>query len=231
MSGAAHRFDLSRWSVDVLEVRSGGRDWAMERVADMETLWESMSGIGDDEEEDIPYWAEIWPASIMLGDWLASRAELLRGRACLDIGCGLGLTACIASSLGARVTAMDRAHSPLALAGRSARRNGIPPFSTVRCDWRRPPFRARSFSFAWGADVLYEKAFFEPLERLLRTVLAPGGLAWFGEPVRTVSRPFRGWFQERGWSVKHLDLRTVSFSNLTMRVNFWELARNDQHKE
>jgi predicted nicotinamide N-methyase len=217
--------DFSRWQRTNISLRCAGRSWGLQRVADMETLWESMDDLTDNEE-DIPYWAEIWPAGSVLGDWLEQKRNILQGKNCLDIGCGLGLTSCVGAWLGARITAMDRAWPALVLTRENARRNMVSDVCAVRADWRQPPFRPGVFDFAWGADILYEKQFFAPLHTLLQTVLAPTGRAWIGEPVRTVSNSFQGWFMHRGWSVRKILCRAAPFSDRTMRVNLWELTRN-----
>ncbi|MFQ9866829.1 MAG: hypothetical protein ACLRWP_07235 [Bilophila wadsworthia] len=69
-----------------LTVNACGRDWTLERAADMEALWESMTEFTEDER--LPYWTELWPSSLVLADWLYQRRESLRGQPCLDLGCG-----------------------------------------------------------------------------------------------------------------------------------------------
>ena len=78
-----------------LTVNACGRDWTLERAADMEALWEAMTEFTEDER--LPYWTELWPSSLVLADWLYQRRESLRGQPCLDLGCGIGLTALVAN--------------------------------------------------------------------------------------------------------------------------------------
>ena len=61
-----------------LTVNACGRDWTLERAADMEALWESMTEFTEDER--LPYWTELWPSSLVLADWLYQRRESLRGQ-------------------------------------------------------------------------------------------------------------------------------------------------------
>ena len=101
-----------------LTVNACGRDWTLERAADMEALWESMTEFTEDER--LPYWTELWPSSLVLADWLYQRRESLRGQPCLDLGCGIGLTALVAQWLGANVIGMD--YEPGSPAFRAAQR-------------------------------------------------------------------------------------------------------------
>ena len=54
-----------------ISVRAAGRLWRLERAADLEALWEAMTADADDfADERLPYWTELWPASVALADWL-----------------------------------------------------------------------------------------------------------------------------------------------------------------
>lgn len=104
-----------------ISVAAAGRQWRLTRAADLEELWDAMTADPHNfEDERLPYWTELWPSSVALAGWLAARQEEIAGRACLDLGCGLGLTALVGQWLGARVTAVD--YEEAALAFRVAQR-------------------------------------------------------------------------------------------------------------
>ena len=170
-----------------LTVNACGRDWTLERAADMEALWESMTEFTEDER--LPYWTELWPSSLVLADWLYQRRESLRGQPCLDLGCGIGLTALVAQWLGANVIGMDYEPEALRFARRNAEHNAVPqPLWTVM-DWRKPAVKRRSLRFIWGGDIMYEQRFAAPVLDFLEYALAEGGAAWVAEPSRAVSVP------------------------------------------
>lgn len=206
-----------------LTVRTAGRDWTLERPADLESLWQSMNEGDPEAEEHIPYWVELWPATLALCDWL-SRQDLF-GRRCLDLGCGLGLSVLVASNLGARVVGMDYEHGALYFARRNARINAVGSPLWVRMDWNRPGLAPAAFDRIWGGDIFYEQRFFDPLEALLLRCLAPGGKAWFGDPERTVSSTVWTRFTRRGWRVRNQGQTVVPFDQARMTVNVWELSR------
>src|SRR5215470_3089340 len=52
-----------------------------------------------DEEEFLPYWAELWPSGLALAQHVAMRD--LQGMRVLELGCGLGLPALAAALRGA----------------------------------------------------------------------------------------------------------------------------------
>lgn len=206
-----------------VEVAIGGRTWLLDRAADMEALWDAMddSDFGDDER--LPYWAEVWPASVLLGRHILRNADRVAGRACLDLGCGLGLTGMVAAYVGAEVAAFDYEWSAVHFARHNATLNGVPQPLWIQMDWRWPAVRANAFDFMWGGDILYEKRFFAPLIRLFRHALAPGGKIWIGEPVRSVSRSVWDDLRSEGFEPKKLAVEKVSLCGQAPTVNLWEI--------
>lgn len=158
-----------------------------------------------DPEEQLPYWAELWPSGIALADTLSLEPETVRGVSVLELGCGLGLTAAAALRAGAELVATDYAPEALLLTRLNCLANtGLEP-STLRLNWRRPPARLLAASGGVGfpvvlaADVLYEERDVEPLFRLAGQVVAPGGLLWLAEPGRRAAARFLELARAAGW--------------------------------
>lgn len=188
-----------------IHVLAAGREWVLRRPADLESLWEAIASEDDapeagfeaellsgfEHDERLPYWVELWPASIALADWLLLNAERLRGKKCLDLGCGLGLTALVGAGLGAKVIAMDYEKDALDFARLNAGLNSVPqPLWTVM-DWRFPAVRQGACDFIWGGDIMYERRFVAPVLNFLEYALAPDGVVWMAEPNRNVYEDFR----------------------------------------
>ena len=96
-----------------ISVRACGRLWRLQRAADLETLWNAMLDDPQNfEDERLPYWTELWPSSIALCRWLEERRAEIAGRPCLDLGCGLGLTAMVASGWARRSSAWTMRKRP-----------------------------------------------------------------------------------------------------------------------
>jgi predicted nicotinamide N-methyase len=168
-------------------VAPGARAYDLVRAADLEALWEAMGEDDFGEDERIPYWAELWPASIPVVRWIEANAGRLAGKIALDLGCGLGLTALAGRVAGAEVVALDYEPAPLALAQESERLNGLGGILWLCADWRQPALAPASIDIAWAGDVFYERRLFEPAVNFLRRVLKPGGEVIVGEPRRSVS--------------------------------------------
>lgn len=223
-------------SVELLDFAVAGKRWQIERNADMETLWEEICAEGElDADERLPYWAEIWPSSLLLCAWLARQGDALAGARCLDLGCGLGLSALVGAWLGARVTGMDYERQALLFARRNALRNGLdgaPKNSRspawVLGDWRQPAFKKGVFAYIWGADIMYERRFIEPVGAMLEHALAPGGTAWFAAPVRKLVGPFSEHLVRLGWTARKAAterVRPVTAPGPDVLVNIWEFRK------
>ncbi|MCG8533108.1 MAG: 50S ribosomal protein L11 methyltransferase [Desulfovibrionales bacterium] len=211
-----------------LEITLCGRTWTLDRAADLETLWDAMGDDDLDDDERLPYWTELWPSSLVLGEHLFAHKDDIAGKTCLDIGCGLGLTAIVASWLGANVVAMDYEFEALRFAKHNATLNAVPQPIWALMDWRFPAVVPQSVDLMWGGDIMYEARFVEPVLEFLDHCLVPGGRAWVAEPNRNVYNEFRKQLDARGWnSRKLLTEKTLAIYEQPSKVtvNLWELSR------
>ncbi len=200
--------------------------WHIERGADIETLWEAMDEDALDADERIPYWVEIWPSAIALGNWLLRHKGVLHGKRCLDIGCGLGLTALAATRAGAKVVGFDYAREALGFAQKNATRNQQPQPCWLQMDWRQPAFQRGSFQFIWGADILYERRFALPICALFDLCLAPKGEIWLAQPRRGVSTEIRDFLQSQNWQITELETASIKWPQQACTVELWKITRH-----
>ncbi len=212
-----------------IAVNAAGRLWRLTRAADLEQLWQAMT---DDprnfEDERLPYWTELWPSSVALAGWLAQRREEIAGRACLDLGCGLGLAALVGQWLGARVMGVDYEEEALRFARLNADRNAVAQPCWTVMDWRRPAVRARSMARIWGGDIMYEKRFVAPVLRFLEHALTPDGAVWIAEPGRSVYEAFLRALHNGGWQGRRVYSARVAplyAQPVPVTVQVWEIRR------
>ena len=146
----------------------------------------------------------------------------------LDLGCGLGLTALVAQSLGAKVIGVDYEPAALAYAAKNAVANGIASPLWVAMDWRFPAIKAKSCSCIWGGDIMYERRFVLPVLDFMEHALEPGGVMWVAEPDRGIYGLFRQTLETRGWASRRIYQEKVPSLHLQeslVTVNLWEIAR------
>lgn len=161
--------------------------------------------VTDDSEQNLPYWAEVWPSGIALADAIASAPHVVRAQRVLELGAGLGVTAIAALTAGAELTITDYSPDALRLCQLNAvRQTGREPHS-VQMNWRQPDANllervGTGYPIVLAADALYEQRDVEPLLILIERLIAPGGMLWLAEPGRAVARAFRAVLEKASWS-------------------------------
>jgi predicted nicotinamide N-methyase len=149
-----------------------------------------------------PYWAKLWPAAPLLAEALV-RNPPPKGTRVLELGCGSGLVGITALAVGLKVTFSDYVPLAVDLAIENAARNGFPNTAGMILDWKQP--RAETFPLILAADVTYDRSNIDPLLDVLDRMLAPGGVAWFGDAGRGPAAEFLRRAMDRGWSVSLFD--------------------------
>lgn len=213
---------------DGITVEIAGREWRLGITPDLEELWNTM-GASDFEDERLPYWTELWPSSVGLAQFLHEHAEEIAARDCLDLGCGLGLTALVAQHAGANVFAVDYEFQALLHCRANSMLNGIKSPMWCLMDWRRPAVRPSAFWRIWGGDILYEERSMRPVLSFFDLALSEGGKAWIAEPGRTIFRKFLDLLSENAWNafpVASTSLRAVRPQDSRVRITIWELSKS-----
>jgi predicted nicotinamide N-methyase len=154
-----------------------------------------------EQDEFLPYWAELWPSGLALARHVATLD--LRGRRVLELGCGLALPSLVATLGGADVLATDWAPEALELAALNAATNGL-HVETALVDWHAVPASGVTpFEVVLAADVLYEERNAVPLLAVLAGVTSPTGMALVADPGRRHATAFFQQALSDGWSVEH----------------------------
>ncbi len=222
----------------VISVKVCGECFALHRAASLEELWDAMTDVEaynqDFDDERLPYWTELWPSSIALAEWLGENEQRIKNKICLDVGCGLGLTALVGHKLGANVLAFDYEKEALRFAKINTKANEqiYPSKKQGPCwlamDWRKPAIKPHSIDFLWGGDIMYERKFAHTLMTFIDYALAPEGRAWIAEPCRTVYEHFSAELLRRKWNVKKVHIRKVDAiyaQAVPVTVQVWEIWR------
>jgi predicted nicotinamide N-methyase len=146
-----------------------------------------------DEDEFLPYWAELWASGVALAAVVGTLD--VRGRRVLELGAGLGLPSLAAALRGAEVLATDWAADAVALLRENAGRNRIAlRAERVRWDEPGPLLREAPWDVVLGADLLYEQ---RNADQLLDLLPRLGGEILLADP----GRPFAKAFLDR-WQVE-----------------------------
>jgi predicted nicotinamide N-methyase len=190
-----------------------GRDLRIVRPRDSEELLEERAF---DNEELLPYWAEVWPSSLALARAIGSRS--LRGARTLELGCGLGLVSIAAARAGARVLATDWSAEAIRFTTDNAALNEV-DVTTAVVDWSAPDeIVARApWQLVLGSDVLYEKRNVTQMIDLLPRLVQRTGEVWIADPGREPSMEFLD-LAERDWTRRTTEHDRIEIHRLRLRT-------------
>lgn len=175
--------------------------YEIQRPSDIDCLLDAAAG---DPEQNLPYWAELWPSGIALAAAISLDRDIVHGKSVLEIGCGLGVTAIAALRAGADLLVTDYSSEAISLCLlNSLSQSGREP-RTLQVNWRNPSTAFASevgsgFPVVLAADVLYEARDIEPLLALVDDIVAANGVFYLAEPGRRPAAQFLESMRDRGW--------------------------------
>jgi predicted nicotinamide N-methyase len=155
-----------------------------------------------DEDERLPYWAELWPSARALARYLLDLQPV--PDSAIELGSGVALPSLALLRRGVKVVATDYYDDALVFARHNAKANRMPPLATDLLDWRDSPERLGRFPLVVAADVLYESRNGEALAVLLPQLLEPGGVALIADPGRVYVGDFLNRMRASDWEVELL---------------------------
>lgn len=203
MTNADPLIDTGSLIEDTINLPWSGLDLQIRRPEGIEELLDRAE---HDPEQNLPYFAEVWPSGIALADLLTEQPEYVANRRTLEVGCGLGITAVAAARAGAQLTITDYFIESLQLAAANLARAGALDVVAKQLNWREPAsidslLSAGPFPIVIAADVLYEARDIAPLMSFFDRVLSPGGTLILAEPGRNIAARFLAEAATIGWDV------------------------------
>lgn len=226
--GVTHRLaggelvaDLERRFVTVNDdVRVGGKDINILRPRSAEDL---ISEADFDRDERLPYWAELWPSSTILANFVVADKRP-RGRA-IELGAGVGLVSIAAAIAGHDVTASDYYEDALAFARANSFRNLGHEIGTALIDWRAVSPDVPRFDFVLASDVLYESRYAPLVAGVVDRLLAARGVAYVADPGRVAANAFADACIELGLAIRTTATRPYQAGQVRQTITVYEVTR------
>lgn len=181
-----------------------GKTFVLETIEDLDDaimlLCESLGEHPNPFAEDLcPYYGVLWPSGVGLAQAVAARADELKGKRIVEVGCGLGFPSLVAQHLGANVLATDFHPDVVNFLARNGRHNSLEvPFK--RFNWRDPADAIGQFDIVMGSDVLYEPKHPGDVAAGFQRLLAPGGEVWLADPGRGYLQKFVDEMEKAGFN-------------------------------
>jgi predicted nicotinamide N-methyase len=170
-----------RTGFDTLRLR--GRELQVLQVVDIEPLLNGRDPFAD--VSSFPFWVRLWEAALLLADLMLAQPVPAGGRL-LELGAGLGAPGLAAACAGYQVTLSDYEPQILDFQRVSAAANGLSGVEFRLIDWLKPPQLPR-FDTIIGAEILFRADFFQPLLKIFRQYLAPGGTIYLAHDAERKS--------------------------------------------
>ena len=202
----------------------GGRSFSILSVLDSYALLDRIDPQEFLKDEQMPYWAEIWPSAITLSSWIARELKPA-GKRAIEIGSGVGLVSVVAAATGASMLVTDYSTEALRFVLYNAMMNGV-PLDSARLDWRNVQC-SEQFDCLFAADVLYERVNLLPIANAIDKLLKPGGKAYIADPRRSMAEQFLGIVSENGFRVTSISTKYEGGSK-PVPVNIHMLERKTE---
>ncbi len=188
----SQRFALANTLVTV-----AGRQYDLLRPSNMDDLISEEDFVLD---ERIPYWADCWPSARVLAERIST--EQGRGRALLELGCGIGLVSLAAAHAGFEVLATDYYGEALEFTAANVARHESASVDTRLVDWRKLPQDLGTFDVVVASDVLYEAPLPALVAATLVRTISATGLGLLTDPGRRTAAGFVDECARRGLTVR-----------------------------
>jgi predicted nicotinamide N-methyase len=182
------------YRLKTVELQMEDRRLELVKVANMDELLDRITDV-----DELPFWAEIWPAAIGLAVFILRNQTFFNGKRVLELGAGAGLAGIAAKLAGAQVTQSDFIKAAFPFIGVNCLRNQVPVGNFLLADWRNFPEVPELYDFIIGADILYEKTVHPDLEKVFHQALKPRGRVYLGDPGRGFGRQFVTGLTTAGW--------------------------------
>lgn len=135
------------------------------------------------------YWAQVWPASIGLCNFLQVHPQYIEGKNVLELAAGLGLPGLCAAGMAKQVTITDREEQAVSCIQQSITHLQLKNVRAEVMDWKEAA-QAPLPEVLLLSDVNYEPAVFDELLTVLEHFLQHKVTIIISTPQRLAAKPF-----------------------------------------
>jgi predicted nicotinamide N-methyase len=142
------------------------------QISDMAAYVDKLAELSPDKAIELPFWAKVWPSSLVLGYYL-KRMPARGDERVLEVGAGVGICGLVAAARGLDCVLSDIEPEALLFAQINILQNGLQDTARVRrVDFANDRLEER-FDRIVGCEVLYRDEHARPLTRFILHHLQP----------------------------------------------------------
>jgi len=209
-----------RFRTSVTDATIGKRTFSILKPANSDDLIREEDFVKD---ERLPYWADVWPSSIVLAEKLLELNG--EGKTALELGCGVGLSTLAATAAGFDVLSTDYYEDALDVTRANVFRNLGKTARTRLVDWRHLPANLGRFDLVFASDVLYEKEYAELLPSILDGAIARGGMALIADPGRVAAPIFVEACGASGLVIQSKETKPFEVGEIKQRIDIYSIDK------
>lgn len=174
------------------------------------------------KDERLPYWADIWPSSVVLGEWLLTHPSTERT---LELGCGSGVVTTSAMKSGRSVMATDYYDDAVLFAKANAIINVGREPDIRMVDWSNFPDDLGSFDLVLASDVLYEPRYPPMVASAIARSLSPTGIAIVADPGRVAAPMFPAELEGQKLEILKKETIPYSLNAISQKIDLYHIGR------
>ena len=178
----------NKYAVEIAPLKIAGKTMRILQLTDFEQYIEDFVENSRAEAVELPYWAKIWEATLLLAYFLGKQ-PVVRGQRVLEIGAGLGVAGIYAALCGHDVTISDDNQEALLFARANALLNDSPQVVVRKLDWQYPDL-SDQFDVIIGAEVVYDRQLYPDLVQFFCSILKPQGMIFLAKNAQLPAPAF-----------------------------------------
>lgn len=199
-----------------ITIKLGNQKISLITVSNIDKLLDQV-----EKEEDIPFWAELWPSALAMAEFLWDFPKLKESKV-LELGAGIGLPGIVAAIKGAKVTQTDFIPLALSFIQENAALNKVNT-RVVQADWRNFTLE-ESFDIILGSDILYEPKMHGYIKDILQNSLVKDGFVILADPGRESAQDFVDRLSSEGWFFEKKNYQ-IEQRSLSYKINIYLFSR------
>lgn len=163
---------LSLFIPDVLYVKS-----TYERLSETE------------EDTPFPFWATIWPSSLVLTNYLKRNPAWIEGKHVIELGAGIGQPSFYITSKAKSIIISDYSKDAVLLMEKNIQHLGLSNTKAILLDWNNMDFSLEADTVLLS-DVNYDSFDFDSLIRIVEHYISKETTIIIATPGRMMGAPF-----------------------------------------
>jgi len=171
-----------KYELDVMPISIQGKTLELYGLSNWDSFVAKLEEKGEGYVHAFPFWIKIWEASIILADHMIALG-LDKEKHVLEIGAGMGVTGLFLGAFGHQVTITDCEEEALQLLRLNIEHNNLNHVQVKKLEWNNPDLPGH-YDIICGSELIYKETFIDPLIRLFRKYLRPGGTVFIAHDIR-----------------------------------------------